>query len=218
MDTEYILENELENTFEEVFVDSEWLDYLKRCDEWNEEMEDDDLNKEIIITPKKYKIRKPCFLNEEVELENDFYIIGKVKSPKKPKSFKYNSFKKTHEKQKIICDSVLQLKPCEIKNCKEIHEFSKIPYCKGLCEKITFNNNYYKGSCIKRHYKETFENFVIRKQLKTKLENISLSFYERPSDELLYDILVSVNKLNIKSLEISLCKKPKTLSDFLNKN
>lgn len=208
------IENEFENT-SDLYSDNEWLDFVKRCDEWDEEIEEDDLNKEIIITPKKYKIYKPVFLEED-NISNDFYIIGKVKSPKKSKSFKYNSYVKTQAKRKIICESVLQSKICDIKNCKEIHDFNKIGYCKGFCGKITLSNNYYKGSCIKRHYKETFENFILRKNLKTNIKNISLYFYEKPDADLLFEILSSVKKLNIQSLEIAMCKKPKTLIDFYN--
>lgn len=194
----------------------EWLDYLERCESWKEKIEEDNLNEEYIESEKPLRILKPTFLNNDYE-NNSLIVIGNISSPKKTKSFKY---KNQFQPKKILCNSVLLDKPCEIKNCRENHNFKNILFCRGNCDKITNENNFYFGNCNKRHSKETFINFILRKKLKFgTVQDIRLEFFERPNSEFLKKILTLVKEnKNISNLTIGFCQKSITLKDFLFKN
>lgn len=209
------IELETENTeeYESNFKnDPEWLKFDKDCEEYKYDFTD---ITEEVSDEEEYYVRYP--INHKLivpEKSNQMVILGYVSPQKKTKSFKYSYNSK---KNFIFCNSLIDDKiKCNSLKCKLPHTFNEIPFCNSNCKRITYNNNFYSGNCNKRHNMETLENFLIRKNIKMAgLKRADLGFFEKPSSELVKDILLRAKKLNFTDVKINIIPKKITFSEFL---
>lgn len=198
--------------------DPEWEKYCKECDEYFEENESDfDYVNEIItkknLYPELVLIKKGKNITDK---KPNMIILGKLQTPLKKinKSFKYLNVKNST----IFCSTITDDdKYCKKDNCKYLHNFRELPFCRGKCGKIMITENYYEGNCSKRHSEENFDNFLLRKNINISTKkDYELRFYTRPSNELVKKIIQDCKSKLINSVSIKIVEKPKTLNEFLN--
>lgn len=187
--------------------DPDWVDYLKNCEEYDF-IEPTTENK--IWTKKTYSHKA---INIDCgECKDEMIILGEIKRPETPKK---KSFKFVLKNASVFCKNFLNNKSCNSKSCRYIHDFESLDYCKGKCGRIYYENNFYSGSCSRRHSKETIQNYLFRKELKSVLlQNISFDFYEKPTLEFLELFIPTCKSLNIESAKINIVKPRRTLEDF----
>lgn len=196
--------------------DPQWIEFNRDCEEYNLDIENED-DIEYEYNPYQY-VRYPIIdntvdLNEKYK--ENMVILGCVSPKKKNKSFKYSYNSKKNFG--IFCLSVTKKNTKCNKNCKLPHNFNEIPFCNSKCNRITLENNFYSGNCNKRHNMETVDNFMIRKHVKLNdINDITLEFFERPSSELIKELLTISKKLHINNITIKIVTKKITLDEFMN--
>lgn len=197
----------------------EWLQYLKDCQDWC--LDSSDCITDYVDDQSYYirKIIKPINLKKNNDVENfNMVSLGSInkRNAKKKQSFKYNVGNKH-----IFCSSIIKddSKPCKNKKCKQAHSFQDILYCDGKCGRIVIENNYYSGICNKRHFNETIENFMVRKNIRLfSITSAVFEFYKKPSSEFISNLLEKSKKI-FNNVTVILIDEPirETVEDFLNK-
>ncbi|QIH04959.1 hypothetical protein [Dasineura jujubifolia toursvirus 2a] len=196
----------------------EYNEYLKSCEEYNDEVDEvyEGYSLEELLPPKFVMPKTLANSTIKKDSQDDFISLGNVPINKNTKiTFRYYS-----RDNKIFCSSMYgsNKKQCNNK-CKYAHSYKDIPFCNSKCERIQLDNNIYFGKCSKRHSKETFENFIVRKGIKThNLKSFNIKCYERPSNTIIKTILSLTQEINIKEINIEIIPKPKTLEEFLQLN
>lgn len=190
-DQEFVVEK---NTLNE---DLEWIKYCKDCDEWNDEIIEEEEKEQ------EYKILYPTQLFP-TEVRDEQMIIMKNKI----------SLKKKIGPVKTLCKNFG--KKCTFSNCRSAHTWKDVDYC-STC-KINYSNNFYSGNCHRRHAKETLDNYFIRRNFKPKhykVDEFSFKFFESPDEEFLKNLLNVSKNINVKQVNFEFVNKPITLEDYL---
>lgn len=191
----------------DITTDPDWVDYLKNCEEYDfiEPTNENKIWKQKIVSHRAINI--DCG-----ECKDEMIILGKIKKPETPKK---KSFKFVLKNASVFCKNFLNDEQCNLKFCKYIHDFEKLDYCKGKCGRVFYENNFYSGNCSKRHSRETIQNYLFRKELKSiLLKNVNFDLYEKPSIEFLETFIPLCKSLNIESAKIRIVKPRRTLEDF----
>lgn len=188
--------------------DPEWIQYCKDVDDWNNPVESDDESDDYIQYP-----LGPLQLENEEKREEEMIIIGNI-----PISKKNSEIKKKKKIKNMFCKNFY--KNCDNKSCELAHKWEDVDFCDiNKCKNIKYDNNFFDGTCPKRHSKETFDNYIFRKKFKfLKTQDPTFYLFESPSEQFLFDLLTTAKKLNVKSVNISFKKKPMTLQDYIMNN
>lgn len=220
-----------EETTEDLLIameDQDFKSFLKDCEEW--ENPEDNFMLNSTTTCKSYKRCKvPVFdfleLKKVTEnsLENTVQlgpVINNRTLSKKPISFKYH----LGGQPSVFCNYVMkplmrnkQEKKCCDPKCKYAHSFLEVKECDGKCGRINLENNYFSGPCMKRHHRETKDNFLIRKNIKIpNYDTLTLEFFRKPSEEFVRDVLKTATKLGYTDLSLKIIPEIKilTLDEF----
>lgn len=190
--------------------DPEWVDFCTNCEEYKHEVSDfydGDYQKMSNYVSIVYPVNN----NEITEYKTDMIFMGYIKQKKNVK-------KSQPSVRSIFCESVLINKKntkCNKNKCKLNHVFQDIPFCNANCKRITFDNNVYYGSCSKRHSLETFDNFLIRKNIKyINHTEFNIGFFSRPDSETVRKLLIASKHIGANNLTISIVNKKLTFDEF----
>lgn len=206
--------NDAFDSDEEIVIeDDEYTSYLEDCKSWNCEP-DDQVYYEELPLEKQFLYRFPTNNDDFHNIESPMFTIGKILKDRKVSQTKKSSFRYVGKQNNILCKYLISDKPCP-SNCKENHDFKSIAFCDGTCNRITYENNFYMGICNKKHSRESFDNYLLRKGIKLFNKNsLKLEFFKIPEDSVLRTILNMYKKLKYQELEINIIDPYMDINDY----